>query len=107
MSPPELVRSYLERALSGAPTPRRVQITQEGRMRQKPGGRELRFTATERFDVERVGFTWRARFPLLGPLALEVTDAIAGGDGALEVRLAGVRLQRQRGPETARGEALR
>ena len=107
MSPPELVRSYLEQALSGAPVPRQVQIAQVGSMRQKPGGRELRFTATERFDVERVGFAWRARFPLLGPLGLEVTDAFADGDGALEVRIGGVRVQHQRGSETARGEALR
>jgi hypothetical protein len=45
---PGLVRQYLERVLPpGASVPRRVLVTQEGEMRQMPGGRPLRFTAVD------------------------------------------------------------
>jgi hypothetical protein len=80
-----------------------VRITQEGRMRQKPDGRFLRFTATEELEVRRVGFTWRARFPL----GIRVVDGYEEGAGRLEVRLLGVPIQRRAGPELARDEALR
>jgi hypothetical protein len=57
--------------------------------------------------VDRVAFTWRARLPILGPLALRVIDSYDGTDGRLEVRLLGFPLQRESGPELARGEAFR
>jgi hypothetical protein len=102
------MRRYLERALADdRAVPRQVRVAQEGRMRQKPGGRELAFTAAERFAVDRVAFSWRARFPVLGPLALHVVDEYADGDGTLEVRLLGLPVQRQRARETVIGEALR
>lgn len=72
---PTLVRSYLERVLPrDQVVPRQVRIVQAGSMRQKPGGRDMRFTAVQRFAVERVAFSWQARFPLVGPLALRVVD---------------------------------
>jgi len=52
-------------------------------MWRKKGGRPLRFTATQRIAVERVEFSWRARFPILGPLALDVIDEYVDGDGRL------------------------
>jgi hypothetical protein len=73
----------------------------------KPGGRAMRFVANQSFAVDRVAFSWQARFPILGPLALRVVDDYADGDGKLEVRLIGLPLQQQRGPETTAGEALR
>ena len=87
--------------------PRQVRIAQEGEMWLKPGGRAMRFAATQSFATERVAFCWRARFPIAGPIALSVIDEYADEDGQLAVRLLGVPLQRQRGPETVAGEALR
>jgi hypothetical protein len=66
----------------------------------------MRFRAEQRLAVREVAFRWRARFPLLGPLALGVVDRCEAGEGALEVRL-GVPLSRDRGPEVALGQALR
>lgn len=105
---PELVRRYLERSLprDGA-VPRAVRIAQTGSMWQKPGARELRFTAAEDFAVEHVGFTWRARFPVLGPISIRVVDGYENGVGWLEARVLGVPIQRQGGRETLVGEALR
>jgi hypothetical protein len=61
----------------------------------------------QRFAVDRVAFSWRARFPIAGPLALTVLDEYANDDGRLEVRFLGLPVQRQRGRETVLGEALR
>ena len=76
-------------------------------MRKAPKGRALRFTATQSLAVERVAFSWRARFPIAGPLAMTVVDEFSDDEGSLVVRLLGCPLQRQRGPETSIGEAVR
>lgn len=105
---PELVRSYLERSLPpGARVPAAVRVQQTGEMRKKPGARAMPFRATEDFAVDRVAFSWRARFPILGPLALTVVDEFTNGDGQLRVSLLGIPLQTEKGPETAVGEAMR
>jgi hypothetical protein len=104
---PALVRRHVERAVDDVPPPRQVLITQEGEMWLRPGARGMRFAATQRFAVERVALSWRARFPVAGPLALHVVDRFADDDGELAVRLLGLPVQRQRGTETAAGEALR
>ena len=67
----------------------------------------LRFSAVEVFAVDRIAFSWQARFPLFGPLAMKVVEGYADGDGELVVRLLGLPIQRQRGHETSIGEALR
>jgi hypothetical protein len=67
----------------------------------------MRFTATEVFAVDRIAFSWQARFPLLGPLAMRVVDGYADEHGELAVRLLGLPIQRRRGHETSIGEALR
>ena len=76
-------------------------------MTQKPGGRALRFSATEVFAVDRVEFSWRARFPIVPPLVLTVTDEYRDGRGTLDVRLLSRRLSSRRGTELDVGEALR
>ena len=73
----------------------------------KPGAPPRRFTADEEFAVDRVAFAWRARFPIVGPIALRVTDRYDSRGGLLEVRLLGLPLRRQRGPQLSRGEVYR
>jgi hypothetical protein len=105
---PELVRSYLARSLpTDGALPAAVRVQQAGEMWKKPGARPLRFTAAEDFAVDRVAFSWRARFPIVGPLAMTVVDQMAGGEGELRVSLLGFPLQTQTGPETTVGEAMR
>ena len=63
---PDVVRNYAERALDdGSASARRVRVTQKGRMQQKPDGRWLRFKATEEFQIDEVGFAWRAKFRIV------------------------------------------
>jgi hypothetical protein len=105
---PGLVQTYLARSLASdrvfATT---VRVVQVGEMGKRPGARPMRFRATEDFAVDRLAFIWRARFPILGPLTLSVVDEYASGAGELRVSLFGLPLQRQRGPETTLGEAMR
>ena len=76
-------------------------------MRKAPTARTLRFTATQSIAVERIAFSWRATFPIAGPLAMTVADEFSGDEGKLVVRLLGFPLSRQTGPEVSTGEALR
>lgn len=106
---PGIVRRYLQRSLaaeaSGPPTI--VRVRQRGTMWNKPGSRPMPFEATEEFAVSRTSFHWEARFKILGPLALKVTDRFDGGVGELSVSILGLTLQRQSGPELNVGEAMR
>jgi Family of unknown function (DUF6544) len=106
---PQLVWRYLERSLpADHPVPRQVGVMQVGEMCQKPGGRWLPFTAVEKFAVEDVGFSWRARFPIAPLVSLRVVDRYAAGEGLLEARLLGrLRVLHARGQEVSEGEALR
>ena len=105
--PPAVVLRAAERATGGLPVPEAVEITQEGRMWFRPGARPRAFTATQVLWARRPDFTWRARFPMLGPLGIRVLDETRGGRGRLEVRAAGIPLQRRAGPEIDLGEMLR
>src|SRR6185312_4256022 len=102
-----VLSSYVERALAGAGACQTVRVEQVGEMVLKPGARPRRFTASEEFLIDRVGFTWQARFPLVGPISMRVTDSYRSGEGLLEVCVLGLPLQRKRGPELAQGEAFR
>lgn len=105
---PDLVREYAERAAGTNPgVARSLRVTQVGEMILKPGASPRLFMATEEFATDHVAFAWRARFPMLGPIAIRVTDSYDGNDGGLEVRFLGMPLQRQRGPQLAQGEAYR
>jgi hypothetical protein len=105
---PELVRRYVESALPDSThTVKKVKLTQVGEMVLKPGKRPLRFDAVEEFATDAVAFTWRARFRILGPLSIRVTDSYRQPDGLLELKALGLPLRRTRGPELAQGEALR
>lgn len=73
----------------------------------KPGANATCFTATQLISVDRVEFSWHARFPIFGPLALSVLDEYASGDGQLSVWLLGAPLKLRRDGETTAGEVLR
>ena len=106
---PDLVRSYLARSLppSEGGVPETVRVQQTGEMCKQPGAKAMRFEATEDFSVEHVAFSWRARFPIVGPLAMTVVDEMSNCLGQLRVSLLGVPLQTEAGPETTVGQAMR
>ena len=104
---PALVSRYAGQALGGGPATGRVKIEQRGEMTLKQGAAPKEFSATETFETEAVAFRWKARFQIVGPLAISVTDFYDGSDGGIEVRVLGLPVQRKRGTEMAEGEAFR
>src|SRR6516165_3007751 len=66
-----------------------VQLSQAGTMRLAPDAAEHRFTADQIIAVRDVGFSWRARMGLAGPIGVAVSEGLDGGEGHLEVRLLG------------------
>jgi hypothetical protein len=103
---PPLVAHFAERNLPRGPLPERVRFRQAGEMQLKLG-HWLRFDAEQEAAATRVEFAWLARFPIAPLVALRVADWYRAGAGALEVRLFGLPLQRMRGAEVAKGEAMR
>jgi hypothetical protein len=103
---PPLIVGYVKRNLLSGDTASRVRFAQVGEMQLKPG-KWARFEAEQEVSVQRVEFSWRARFPLAPLVALHVRDWYLAGEGALEVRLWGLPLKRQRGDAVAKGEAIR
>lgn len=75
-------------------------------MQLKPG-RWLSFEALQETSLERVAFSWRARFPVARLVPVGVHDWYRNGEGGLEVRVFGLPMQRLSGPDIARGEAMR
>lgn len=73
----------------------------------KPGGRGMAFSATQSIAIDRIAFSWEARFRIAGPLVLSVIDDYEAEEGQLAVLLCGIPLQRERGAATVEGEALR
>jgi hypothetical protein len=105
---PALVERYAERALRNAACAvKQVRVTQTGEMFKRPGARAMRFTATERFAVDRVAFLWEARFAIAPLVSLRVLDGYAHGRGTLKVRALGLPVQTQAGRDVDLGEAYR
>ena len=105
---PALVQRYLERTLPpDAVAPQQLRITQTGEMFMTPGGRAMRFTASERIAADHVGFAWEARFPVAPLISMKVIDRYARDHGSLRVHVLGIPVQRQSGPEVAVSEAYR
>ena len=75
-------------------------LAQIGELTLKQGARSHRFTEEQEPTIDRVAFTWCARFPMLG-LDLVETGSYQPGEGLLEVRLGGLPLQLNRRPELA------
>jgi len=105
---PALMVRYLKRALPpGTSVAQHVRVTQTGQMFRNPGSRPMRFTAIERLAVDRVAFSWEARFPIAPLLSLNVRDGYSHGSGMLRVRVLGVPLQSRSSEEIDLGEAFR
>lgn len=103
---PPLIARYVERNLPPGGAASRVRFGQVGEMQLKPG-RWTRFEAEQELSVQRVEFSWRARFPLAPLVALHVRDWYHAGEGALEVRFWRLPIKRLGGDAVAKGEAIR
>jgi hypothetical protein len=65
-----------------------VRLAQRGTMWDRPGSREMAFSALQTINVHSPGFAWRAR---IGPLGcISIVDRLQDGAARIEVRLLGV-----------------
>lgn len=106
---PAIVRRFIERNLPEGALPAAIRVSQRGRMWRAPGSKPMVFTAVAEYGVRRVAFSWRARFPVAGPVAwLSIVDAYDDGGGRMEGRIWGlVPFMRTHGDEVEVGEVSR
>ena len=76
-------------------------------MWMKPGEPRQAFTATEHFEIDRVAFSWRARFPVLGPRRWRWSTDTTRGRGLLELRVSAYACRARQAPELGQGESQR
>jgi hypothetical protein len=103
---PAPVRAFLARNAGQLTRAARVRFRQVGEMQLKPG-QWKRFSAVQEMSATRVEFVWQARFPIAPLIAMQVRDWYRSERGGLEARLLGIPLKRLRGPNVAKGEAMR
>lgn len=106
---PAIVRRFVERNLPEGAFPNVARVSQRGRMWRAPGSKPMGFTAVAEYGVRRVAFSWRAKFPVAGPIAwLSIVDAYGETGGRMDGRIWGlVPFMRARGDEVEVGELSR
>ena len=90
LSIPDVVARYLRYAIPGNSRIRRATVSQEGDFRLGTSGEHWRrFTATERFTVDRPGFEWDAYIEIAPLMKIRVRDSYQGGLGTTSASLLG------------------
>ena len=108
---PAPVQRFFRAALSeGQPIVTAIHIEHTGTINMSEDGEQWKpFTSRQRVVVERPGFVWDARIPMLPGFVAHVHDAYVAGEGILNAALWGlVPLADMRGTrEIAEGELMR
>lgn len=106
--PPEIMRRFAERnggRTNGSAT---VEARQRVQMRLSPGQRFFDMEATLVSGTRRPTFVWEATASIAGVVPMRALDSFVGGQGQLEVRVAGVLpIAHATGPESDKGEIMR
>ena len=104
------VEALLERARRYAlvdPAAGDVAFSQAGTLRLAPGKPWKRFTARQTIAPDPPGFNWQARVRLMPLVSVRVTDALENGVGRGEVRMFGLPVARDSGPQLATAQLTR
>lgn len=106
---PEPAARWLRAAnVVGSAIPRVVSLRQEGRIRLRPNGIWLPFTARQIYTTDPPGFVWAADVRVAPFLSVQVLDCSVAGHGATEPWLLGlIPLPRASGPEIDAGSLQR
>jgi Ca2+/Na+ antiporter len=65
-----------------------VKLKQKGKMRTKPDGKWMPFTASQYFNIERTSFVWTAKIKAMPLLGMYGRDKLVNGEGAMLIKLA-------------------
>jgi hypothetical protein len=106
---PECVQKWL--ACSGAlemPAPRSASLRQSGQMRTSPGGKWMKVSAQQHFDLERPAFVWNANVRM-NPLVWFIgRDSYERGKGHMLIKLFSLLpIVNERGYKIDQGSLLR
>jgi hypothetical protein len=106
---PPTVRRFVERNVPEGALPTVTRVSQRGRMWKAAGSKPMRFTAVAEYGVRRLEFSWRAKFPVVGPMAwLSIVDAYDETGGRMDGRIWGlVPFMRTHGDDVEVGEESR
>lgn len=106
---PKPVQESLRRSGAvGTTIPRRVLVTQRGRIRTSEESKWLSFRARETYEVDRPGFAWDAALKIAGVTVGRARDSFQDGEGKMQVRLLGLmNIVDAAGPELDQGALLR
>jgi len=104
---PPAARRWLDRCLpDDAPIPERISFTQRGEMYLKD--RWKPFTATQSFEIPRLGFAWNARIRMAPLVWIDVYDGIDDGVGRGRARFWGfLKVVDAAGPEVVAAQVVR
>lgn len=105
---PPVVRRWLVQSGFSLKLPRQVSITQHGRMRLKPEGRWMPFSASQTFHPDHPGFIWRTQVDMMPGISFLGRDAFLQGHGHMLIKILGwIPVADASGPTTDQGTMLR
>lgn len=109
MGLPAAMQRYLRYAgVVGKEPVRTVRLKQRGLMRQRPEQKWMPLEAKQSFSVTPPAFVWRGRMRLAPFVWFSATDQLAGGHGAMNIKLLSVvPLGKARGPEMDQSTLVR
>jgi len=105
---PQIMRSFALRNGATLGGPATVRAHQSAEMRAGESQPFFFLDATQLFGTRDPGFVWEATATMAMVVPVRIVDAYAGGEGWLEVRIAGaIPLVSATGPESDKGEMMR
>lgn len=105
---PTIVATWLDRSGASGPTPRSVHLTQRGRLRMKPDGAWLPFTAEQDVTIDPPGFVWRANIRAAPLVHIAGLDQYRTGRGSMRIKLQSLfPLANASGPAIDQGAQIR
>ena len=85
---PPLMQGYLQQTgLIGKPYINKVRLTQRGRIRLKPDGKWLSFTAEQYYRLDKPAFVWNITIKMLGIPIIRGMDIYQEGKGYMKIKV--------------------
>ncbi|QOR36611.1 hypothetical protein IMX26_07330 [Clostridium sp. 'deep sea'] len=85
---PPLMQNYLAKSgLVGKPYVNKVRLEQQGRIRLKPNGKWLSFTAEQYYRLDKPAFVWNTTIKILGIPIIRGMDIYQEGKGYMKIKV--------------------
>lgn len=106
---PTIVQTWLVRSgVFDRPRDRHVTLTQRGKMRTKPDGHWMAFSASQEFSIDPPAFVWQTEVNMMPGIFMLGEDRYHHGHGEMRITLLGlIPVVHSSGPEIDQGTLLR